>query len=75
MTLPLKFVPFIGVLLSVLGIIFAIIAASDVPEYKITDPSTPMTHTGSIVSTSRYTILAYAFVISGGFMLIAPNRS
>lgn len=74
MTLPLKFVPFIGVLLSVLGIIFAIIAAADVPDYKMTDSKTPMTHTGSIVNTSRYTILAYAFIISGGFMLIAPNR-
>ena len=72
MKLPtLKYLPFAGILFLLLGVIFAIIASTDVPHYSFDKDVKP---TGNITNASKFAILAYSFILSGGFMLMGPSN-
>lgn len=58
-----QYLPHVGLLLICLGIIFAIVAVSDYPTKS---------SKGDIVAVSKYTTLAYALIISGGFIFVGP---
>ena len=64
------YLPHIGILLLFIGLIFAVVAAMDVPTESSLkkNPSSA----SSSLGTSRYAILAYAFILSGGFVFVGP---
>ncbi len=58
-----QYLPHAGLFLILLGIIFSIVAVADYPTKS---------SRGDIASASKYTTLAYALIIAGGFVLIGP---
>lgn len=56
-------VPYVGIVCMLVGIVFAIVAASDSPS-----KNSP----GDVLAAAKYDVLAYSLILAGGFMLLGP---
>ena len=67
------YLPHAGLLLLLVGMVFAVISAVDVPS---TDSimKNQATALNNVFGASRFAILAYAFILAGGFLLVGPLR-
>lgn len=57
------YLPHVGLLLIFMGIIFAIVAAVDMPS---------QTKANDAAAAGKFTVLSYSFIVAGGFILIGP---